>query len=63
MKAHIRVNAKEGIVHSVCSTAASVSDARMLPDLVHSGENKVCAIQGIKDRPEPPMKLRLRRRI
>ena len=41
MKAHIGVDSKEGIVHSVCSTAASVSDVHMLPELLHGGENKV----------------------
>jgi IS5 family transposase len=41
MKAHIGVNSKEGIVHSVCSTAASVSDVRMLPGSLHDGEKKV----------------------
>jgi IS5 family transposase len=41
MKAHIGVDSKEGIVHSVCSTAASVSDVHMLPDLLHGNEKKV----------------------
>src|SRR5271155_1779979 len=41
MKAHIGVDSKEGIVHSVCSSAASVSDVHMLPDLLHGDETKV----------------------
>lgn len=41
MKAHIGVDSKAGIVHSLCSTAASVSDVHMLPDLLHGGEKKV----------------------
>ena len=41
LKAHIGVDSKEGIVHSVCTTAASVSDVHMLPDLLHGGEKKV----------------------
>ena len=41
MKAHIGVDSKEGIVHSLCSTAASVSDVHMLPDLLHGAERKV----------------------
>jgi IS5 family transposase len=41
MKAHIGVDSKEGIVHSVCSTAASVSDVHMLPELLHGDEEKV----------------------
>jgi transposase, IS5 family len=40
MKAHIGVDAKEGHVHSLCSTAASVADKHMLPDLLHGEERK-----------------------
>ena len=40
-KAHIGVDSKECIVHSVCTTAASVSDVHMLPDLLHGKEKKV----------------------
>ncbi len=41
MKAHIGVDSKEGVVHSLCSTAASVADKHMLPDLLHGDERKV----------------------
>jgi IS5 family transposase len=42
MKAHIGVDSKAGIVHSVCTTAASVADLHMLPDLLlHGDERKV----------------------
>lgn len=41
MKAHIGVDAREGHVHSVISTAASVADCHMLADLLHGGERKV----------------------
>ena len=41
MKAHVGVDAKTGIVHSVCTTAASVADKHMLPDLLHGEERKV----------------------
>ena len=41
MKAHIGVDSREGIVHSLCSTAASVADKHMLPDLLHGEERKV----------------------
>lgn len=40
-KAHIGVDSKECIVHSVCTTAASVADVHMLPDLLHGNEKKV----------------------
>jgi IS5 family transposase len=41
LKAHIGVDAKEGTVHSVCTTAASVADCHMLPELLHGEERKV----------------------
>ena len=52
MKAHIGVDSKEGIVHSVCSTAASVSDVHMLPDLLHGGERKVWGDAGYQGQTE-----------
>jgi transposase, IS5 family len=41
LKAHIGVDSKAGIVHSVCTTAANVADKHMLPDLLHGEERKV----------------------
>ena len=41
LKAHIGVDSKEGIVHSVCTTAANVADKHMLADLLHGEERKV----------------------
>jgi IS5 family transposase len=41
LKAHIGVDSKAGIVHSVCTSAASVADKHMLPDLLHGEERKV----------------------
>jgi transposase, IS5 family len=41
LKAHIGVDSKEGIVHSVCTTAANVADQHMLSDLLHGEERKV----------------------
>ena len=41
LKAHIGVDSKEGVVHSVCTSAASVADKHMLPDLLHGQERKV----------------------
>jgi IS5 family transposase len=40
-KAHIGVDSKESVVHSVCTSAASVHDSHMLPDLLHGEEKKV----------------------
>src|SRR5215469_14672772 len=41
LKAHIGVDSKQGHVHSVCTSAASVADMHMLPDLLHGEERKV----------------------
>ena len=40
-KAHIGVDSKEGIVHSICTSAASVHDKHMLADLLYGEEKKV----------------------
>jgi IS5 family transposase len=52
MKAHIGVDSKEGIVHSVCTSAASVSDVSMLPDLLHGDEKKVWGDAGYQGQAE-----------
>jgi transposase, IS5 family len=52
MKAHTGVDSKEGIVHSVCSTAASVSDVHMLPELQHGDEKKVWGDVGYQGQTE-----------
>ena len=44
------VDSKEGIVHSLCSTAASVADKHVLPDLLHGDEWKVWGTGPIKGR-------------
>src|SRR6266700_7496859 len=41
LKEHIGVNSKQGHVHSGCTSAASVADKHMLPDLLHGEERKV----------------------
>ena len=41
LKAHIGVDAREGHVHSMATSAANVSDVHMLPDLLHGEERKV----------------------
>jgi IS5 family transposase len=41
LKAHVGVDSKRGHVHSVCTSAASVADKHMLPDLLHGDERKV----------------------
>ena len=51
LKAHIGVDAKEGYVHPVATSAASVADCYMLPELLHGEERKVWATSAIKARP------------
>ena len=41
LKAHIGVDARQGTVHSVTTSAANVSDVHLLPDLLHGDERKV----------------------
>jgi len=51
-KAHIGVDSKSGVIHSVCTSAASVSDVHMLPDLLHGEENKVWGDAGYQGQTE-----------
>jgi len=51
-KAHIGVDSREGIVHSVCTSAASVHDKHMLPDLLHGEEKKVWGDAGYQGQTE-----------
>jgi IS5 family transposase len=51
-KAHIGVDSKTGVVHSVCTSAASVSDVHMLPDLLHGAEKKVWGDAGYQGQTE-----------
>jgi transposase, IS5 family len=52
LKAHIGVDSKEGTVHSMCTSAASVSDVHMLPDLLHGEERKVWGDGGYQGQSE-----------
>jgi IS5 family transposase len=52
LKAHIGVDSKTGIVHSVCTSAASVADKHMLPDLLHGEERKVWGDGGYQGQTE-----------
>src|SRR6266567_2150556 len=51
-KAHIGVDSREGVVHSVCTSAASVSDVHMLPNLLHGEEKKVWGDAGYQGQSE-----------
>ena len=41
MKAHIGVDSRSRLIHSVAATAANVHDSQLLPDLLHGGETRV----------------------
>ena len=41
MKAHIGVDSKTKLIHSVVATAANVADSTILPDLLHGEETRV----------------------
>lgn len=41
LQAHVGVDSKEGIVHSVCTSAASVADVHTLSSVLHDEERKV----------------------
>ena len=51
-KAHIGVDSKETVVHSVCTSAASVADKHMLPGLLHGEERKVWGDGGYRGQTE-----------
>ena len=48
MKAHIGVDSKAAIVHSVTATAANVHDSREIQDILHGDETRVWATALIK---------------
>jgi IS5 family transposase len=52
LKAHIGVDAKEGHVHTVATSAASVADTHMLPELLHGQERKVWGDAGYQGQTE-----------
>ncbi len=41
MKAHVGIDSKLKLIHSVVATAANVHDSKILPDLLHGAENRV----------------------
>jgi IS5 family transposase len=48
MKAHIGVDSKTKIIHSVVATAANVADSSVLGDLLHGGETRVWGDQAYR---------------
>ena len=51
-EAHIGVDSKSGVVHSVCTSAASVSDVHMPLDLLHGGEKNAWGDAGYQGQTE-----------
>ena len=48
MKAHLGVDSKTKLIHSVVATAANVADSRILPDLLHGEETRVWGDQAYR---------------
>ena len=52
MKAHIGVDSKTKLIHSVVATAANVADSTILPDLRHGDETRVWGDQTYRGQQE-----------
>ena len=52
MKAHVGVDSKTKMIHSVVATAANVADSRVLPELLHGEETKVWGDQAYRGQTE-----------
>src|SRR5438270_8333886 len=52
MKAHIGVDSKSKVIHSVVATAANVADCRVLPKLLHGHETRVWGDQSYRGQRE-----------
>ena len=48
MKAHVGVDSRTRLIHSVEATAANVADSRVLPDLLHGKETRVWGDQAYR---------------
>ena len=52
MKAHVGVDSRTKVIHSVVATAANVADAKVLPHLLHGDEMKVWGDQAYRGQTE-----------
>jgi IS5 family transposase len=52
MKAHVGVDSRTKLIHSVAATAANVADSRMLPELLHGRERRVWGDQAYRGQRE-----------
>jgi transposase, IS5 family len=52
MKAHLGVDSKTKLIHSVVATAANVADATVLPQLLHGAETRVWGDRGYQGQTE-----------
>ena len=52
MKAHVGVDSKTKLIHSVVATSANVADCRVLPDLLHGAETRVWGDQSYRGQRE-----------
>ncbi len=52
MKAHVGVDSRTKLIHSVVATAANVADSRVLPELLHGEETRVWGDQAYRGQGE-----------
>jgi transposase, IS5 family len=52
MKAHVGVDSKRKLIHSVVATAANMADSKMLPELLHGEETRVWGDQAYRGQRE-----------
>jgi transposase, IS5 family len=52
MKAHIGVDSKENIVHSVAATSANIHDSQKIEDILHGKETRVWGDSAYRSQPE-----------
>jgi len=52
MKAHVGVDSRSKLIHSVVATAANVADSTVLPDLLHGDETRVWGDQAYRGQRE-----------
>ena len=62
MKAHVGVDSKTKMIHSVVATAANVADSTVLPELLHGEETKVWGDQAYRGQTEAMQEVHPERR-
>jgi transposase, IS5 family len=60
MKAHLRMDSRPTLIHSVAATAANVYDSQMLPELLQGQETREWGDAAILDKTPPNLLVPLR---